>query len=159
MLLSASRAARKNTVALRGGERMVRDSRRDIDPQRDAGDVEKLAGEGGEVIDQRAQRVLARIDGPDDFIETLTSVFGLGGKLIERGMERSLRGIFGSEGGEDGDLGEAGTEIVMQIAGDACAFRFAGAADSERLEPRFQPLAGNEPPAARGGGQHEHSGR
>ena len=148
MLLSASRAARKTPWRWVVGSGWSGISAGDLEPQRNPRDIEELAGKGGDVVDERPQGVLARIHRPDDFIEAADDVFGLDGKLVERRLQRGLFGVLGGERGEDGNLGEAGAQIVVQVAGDAGALAFPGIADFQQLDAALHPQAGGEPAGA-----------
>src|SRR5882724_8732549 len=116
---------------------------RDVEPVAHARDGEVILGVLADVVDEAFEGVVGGIDGPDDFVErTGDFAGGLG----------NLAGVVADVGGgvlvdfhhftEHGDLGEAGAELIVDVAGDAGAFLFEGLLLAEAFELALEFLGG-----------------
>ena len=89
----------------------------------DAGRREHFLRAAAEVVAEARQGVVPWIDRPQDLIEGLDRFAGAARHLLVvlAGRFRS-RGGFGGQRAEDGDVGEIGADLIVQVAGDPGAF-------------------------------------
>lgn len=84
----------------------------------------------GEVGEEAVEAVLFGIDGPDDFVEGGDSFAGGFGEAVEL---RDVAALGEGDVGEEADLREAGTDLVMHVTSDAGALGFDGGLTAQRL--------------------------
>ena len=105
-----------------------------VEPATNARDTQKILRELAQIGYQTVERVVLRIDRPDDFIHGPRQLAGRVVNLVQ--IVRRLMGIFqfGAAGlAQQRDARQAGAEVVVNVLGDARPFPF------QRALP-FQPL-------------------
>ena len=102
----------------------------EVEAAAEVGGLREVGDLRGEVGEEVVEAVLFGIDGPDDFIEGSDGFAGGFGEAIELWDVATLR-----EGdvGEEADLGEAGADLIVHVAGDAGALGFDGGLAAEGL--------------------------
>ena len=145
MLVTDSLAARKTLWRASGEIWAAGSCGGGFQPVTQAGHREIFLGVFANVVDQSFQRVVGGVDRPDDFVQ------GAGGFAGGLG---DLPGVGGDFGGvllvalhhfaQEGELGQAGAHLVVDVAGDAGAVFFQGLLLAETGELPLQFLGGNE---------------
>lgn len=117
----------KDVVADFSAEMKRRKMSGDIEAATDAREAEMFLGEFDGVSEQIFQRVVLRIYRPDDFVHGAGEFAGGAGDLadVRFGLGRAIE-VGAGEFAEEGDLSEAGAEVVVDVFGDAGAFAFDG---------------------------------
>jgi len=106
-----------------------------------------LVGETGEIVEQTFQRVMLRVHGPNDFVHTAGHFAGADVDLREVvGSAVGVVGIFAGGLAQHPDAREAGSEVVVDVLGDAGAFALdlAFAVGVLQLAPSAGALNGND---------------
>jgi len=99
---------------------------RDFESAQNGGVFQILSREAAQVISERLQRVVLRIDGPHDDIECFHQSPGPFRNRLESGMGL-IDGVGQSRrAGEEIDFREPRTEVVMEVASNAGAFCLEG---------------------------------
>ena len=85
-----------------------------------------IHGELAGVINQVRQRVVARVDGPDDFVQRLDGLPRGGGNFSDAlaGLVR-LAAVLPGQFAQEGDLRQVRAEVIVDVLGDAGAFLVA----------------------------------
>ena len=132
-------------------ELVRRQVRRHVEAQLDAGQRQVLLGELADVGDEAVERIVPRIDGPDDLVHRprqlarrVRDLAEMAGDLVRRFATRQLA--------EQRDLGQPGAEIVVDVAGDAIAIALDRALQLEPLDLAAEPARADE---AHGAGDDE----
>src|SRR5205823_7679072 len=101
-----------------------------------------VLGVFADISNKAIEGVIRRVDGPNDLIQNAGGVAGGLTNLAGVGLDLG-RGIFVAfhKLTQQGDLGEAGPKLVVNIAGNASAFFFKGLLLPEPLQLSLQPLS------------------
>src|ERR1039457_4117781 len=114
-----------------------------------APDVERdqiILREISEVAGEAVQRVVLRVDGPDDFIHRAGQFARSVVNAVE--LRRGLRGIFqfALRGlAQQRDAREVGAQMIVDVLGNAGALAFERLLLFEAFQLAPQPATGNEP--------------
>src|SRR5690242_1184652 len=94
-------------------------------PAANAGGAEEILGEASEISNEAVESVVFGIDGPNDFVHRASQFARSGIDLIDITGCLGFSFEFATDSlAEHGDTGEAGAQVIVNIAGDAGALAF-----------------------------------